>query len=538
MFKVIIADDEPKVCQLIEKLGNWEELGLVVSAVAHNGIDAFNLIKELQPDIVITDIRMPGMDGLELIKRVKEHGLEPYFIIVSGYRHFDYAYNAIKYNVTEYLLKPIKKHELNEVLRKICSSLQANKLRMASEHDIKNQLQKSRLALRGYFVNDVISEPEKLEEKTLDDINREYHLNFQPDYFQAIYIKLDSNTSDDRYLIENKILEKVADIGLKILSEYCHELCAQSTRSGVVIIVNYDENAEPKIKKCLKRLYDKIALYVGIFGNISLTIGVGEAQRQPAFTGKSFRSAADAVRCRLVMGINRILCAADLKFTGRENVELINLKREKQLANIFETLDTEAFSIWLGEVFSGFAADAASNPLPIFAACEKIATILVQSTRDFEPEPGTGASFLHKFTTGLDEVKSIHEMHAFVRQMAIDYLTLLLEGRRLQDNKPVRVAKQYIAEHYREQIKLEDVARQVHLNPVYFSTIFKKETGMNFSDYLINYRLDVAKDLLKTTGLSMAEIAGAVGYLDTKYFSKLFTKVVGIKPSEYRKLYS
>jgi two-component system response regulator YesN len=100
------------------------------------------------------------------------------------------------------------------------------------------------------------------------------------------------------------------------------------------------------------------------------------------------------------------------------------------------------------------------------------------------------------------------------------------------------VAKQYIAEHYREQIKLEDVARQVHLNPVYFSTIFKKETGMNFSDYLINYRLDVAKDLLKTTGLSMAEIAGAVGYLDTKYFSKLFTKVVGIKPSEYRKLYS
>ena len=538
MFKVVIADDEPKVCQLIEKLGNWEELDLVVSAVAHNGIDALTLVKDLQPDIVITDIRMPGLDGLELIKKVKEQGLEPHFIIVSGYRHFDYAYNAIKYNVTEYLLKPIKKQELNEVLKKICGSLQADRLKLAGEHEIRQQLQQSRLTLHGYFVNDVMHDPEKLEGKTLAEINREYQLNFQPGCFQAIYIKLDSSTSDDRPLIENRILEKITETGFKILGEYCHELCAQSTQTGVVFLVNYSESAEQEIKKCLKRLYEKVALYIGIFGNLSLTIGVGETQVQPAFAGRSFRSATDAVRRRLALGINRILCAADLKCSGRENGELLNLKREKQLANIFEAMDVEAFCDWLGEVFSEFALNAAPDPLPLFTACEMIAAILVQATRGLAPETGTESSFLHKFTTGLDEVKSIHEMHAYVRRAVTDYLALLLEGRRLQDNKPVRVAKQYIAEHYREQIKLEDVARQVHLSPVYFSTIFKKETGMNFSDYLISYRLDVAKELLKTTGLSMAEIAGAVGYLDTKYFSKLFSKVVGIKPSEYRKLYS
>ncbi|MEG2731993.1 MAG: response regulator, partial [Clostridium sp.] len=119
MLKVIVADDEEKICQLIVKLVDWTSLGMEVAAIASNGIEAMEKIISLKPDIVITDIRMPGYDGLELIKRAKSEGINTEFIIISGYRHFEYAQNAIRYGVGDYLLKPIKKDELMDALKRI-----------------------------------------------------------------------------------------------------------------------------------------------------------------------------------------------------------------------------------------------------------------------------------------------------------------------------------------------------------------------------------------------------------------------------------
>ncbi|MEG1575342.1 MAG: response regulator, partial [Clostridium sp.] len=118
MLKVIVADDEEKICQLIVKLVDWTSLGMEVAAIASNGIEAMEKIISLKPDIVITDIRMPGYDGLELIKRAKSEGINTEFIIISGYRHFEYAQNAIRYGVGDYLLKPIKKDELMDALKR------------------------------------------------------------------------------------------------------------------------------------------------------------------------------------------------------------------------------------------------------------------------------------------------------------------------------------------------------------------------------------------------------------------------------------
>ena len=112
LLKVIIADDEDKVCQLIYGLIDWESLGMEVIGIAHNGLEALEMVKTLEPDLMITDIRMPGYDGLELIERSKEISDTLEFIIISGFRHFEYAQHAIKYGVGDYLLKPIKKEEL------------------------------------------------------------------------------------------------------------------------------------------------------------------------------------------------------------------------------------------------------------------------------------------------------------------------------------------------------------------------------------------------------------------------------------------
>ena len=119
MCRVIIADDEPKVLLLIRNLIQWEELGLELVATANDGISALDLIEELHPDIVITDIRMPGYDGIELIERAKALDSRIDFIIISGYRHFNYAQKAIRFGVEDYLLKPLKALEINQTLRKM-----------------------------------------------------------------------------------------------------------------------------------------------------------------------------------------------------------------------------------------------------------------------------------------------------------------------------------------------------------------------------------------------------------------------------------
>ena len=118
-LKVVIVDDEERICQLIQALINWEEMGLQVEGMAHNGIDACEVVRKVRPDILITDIRMPGCSGLELIEKVKKTCPELEIIVISGYAHFEYAQQAIKFGVGHYLLKPINRAELTETLEKL-----------------------------------------------------------------------------------------------------------------------------------------------------------------------------------------------------------------------------------------------------------------------------------------------------------------------------------------------------------------------------------------------------------------------------------
>ena len=133
-MRVILADDEQKVCQLIYDLVHWEDYGMTVVGMAYNGLDTLDLIKKQRPDLVITDIKMPGCDGLELIRRVKDLQEKMDFIIISGYRFFEYAQNAIKYGVSDYLLKPIKQEELINTLKKMQEKYNARQERMTEEN--------------------------------------------------------------------------------------------------------------------------------------------------------------------------------------------------------------------------------------------------------------------------------------------------------------------------------------------------------------------------------------------------------------------
>lgn len=144
MLKVIIADDEKMICSLISQLLDWEELGYEIIGMAHTGIDALEMITEKKPDVVISDIRMPGYDGLELIKRTKEAGIEAEFVMISGFKQFEYAQNAMKYGVKYYLLKPIEEDKLKEIVQEIYEDIQKRKEHEIYEKNLKSEIKETR----------------------------------------------------------------------------------------------------------------------------------------------------------------------------------------------------------------------------------------------------------------------------------------------------------------------------------------------------------------------------------------------------------
>jgi two-component system response regulator YesN len=186
MWKVMIVDDEKLICKLVQALVEWDKLGMQMAAQAENAIQALDMLQQYRPDILITDIRMPGMDGLELIKNAKKICPELEIIIISGYAHFEYARNALSLGVGNYLLKPIKQDELNETLRKIGERLDAKKsaqgMEMAERRVSESDVNRLRYALLKDLVEDAYN-------PTAVQLQENYYFKAEADCYQAIVVK-------------------------------------------------------------------------------------------------------------------------------------------------------------------------------------------------------------------------------------------------------------------------------------------------------------------------------------------------------------
>ncbi len=217
MLKVLIADDEEKICQLIEKLIDWQALDMKLSGVANNGIEALERIEALSPDVVITDIRMPGYDGLDLVKKTRELNVGVEFVIISGYRHFEYAQTAIKYGVSDYLLKPIKKQELTETLEKIRVRYNEKSEQLTYEERVRLARKSDAERLRTtWFSNVLYRDRSEQDCSSLEEINKQYYYQLKQGCFQIVCVKFDGISMPDEKNLEF-LTEKTTQIAEQML---------------------------------------------------------------------------------------------------------------------------------------------------------------------------------------------------------------------------------------------------------------------------------------------------------------------------------
>lgn len=536
-MKVIIADDEEKICQLIAHLGDWDNMDMEIAAIVHSGTDALAAIRRHKPDIVITDIRMPGCDGLELIKKAKDALPSVEFIIISGYRHFEYAQTAIRYGVKDYLLKPIKKAELNGTLKRMRDAYRERNERLTQEELFRITLQNDIDRLRAGFFSDVLLQKRiDTQELTMELVNERYHYQFAPGCFQIAVIKIDG--VDAKIPMNQEFLrEKVLEAFNSRIKEYCFdsEICLEGYSCYAVL--NYRETDGKTVRRVMKQILDFLLLQNDIFERLRVTVGIGSIESEINRIHRSLKTAVRAVEERLIKGTNRMLecdsvsssSFADsgvfLEFNQNFSNALTNLNEDGALAAIDRLKDTMVS----GNEISGH---------DILQMAKEVIHIYIFTARQNGFPLEIGETFVEDYVRALDDMSSTDEIFAYARSVVGSSYQSLLEKKRTEDNKPIRFAKQYIRENYGKPISLESVSELAGFNPTYFSTLFKKETGLTFTEYLLQTRMDAAKDLLKDTNLNISVICERVGYSDHKYFSKTFTRLTGLKPNQYRKLYS
>jgi len=530
MYKVLISDDEIRICKLIRNLIDWESLGAEVIGIANDGLSAYDMIFEKKPDIVITDIRMPGCDGLEMIRRVREKEINTDFIIISGYQQFDYAQKAIRYGVEDYILKPINERELTDMLRKVISQNDRKRSFVQNQERTEEELRKSNQLMKKNVLNDMLNNMNGAGTNSgalgMDEAMT----------VQAVLIKPDIDCNIEQFETYRALLQKTEEQADKVFTEAGCNYISTVKDEGVYMIFSLHDNEDIESKfRLVKR--NLMVQNSAFFPKFTITVGVGERKDGMAGLPISIRDARHAMLNRIFLGTGEIIRRSDFRIQEPLKTEEIftHSIRSRFLERI-EVFDFEGLKMIIESIGMSSYKFKNSDGRFVERLSDMILTTYLFGTTALHDEKDTEdlkekwrKTFLLCVTS-----KEVFEQLSLILE---ENLKMLLEQNNRAQAKPVMEAKAYLQEHYRESIRLEDISNMEGFNSTYFSTLFKKETGQNFSDYLIELRVNRAKILLTDSNLSVSDIAEEVGYQDLKYFSRIFKRLTGLNPTEYRRLY-
>ncbi len=540
MLKVIISDDEVKVIQLIRYLVSWDQFDMQIAGTANDGQKALELICAEKPDIVITDIRMPSIDGIQLIQRTLELGIHPFFIIISGYGEFAYAQKAISLGVEDYLLKPLKRKELEAVLLKIQKKYQSRQQIAQKESFLLSQLNESQEKIKNNLLTELLINKNSLI-PTMDTISlqKEYGCSFTEAVTELLVLHIFTGSVENTTVNSEErgfLLPKLEKELKNRLAPFCADFICTQYKENVICLINRSQQAEEQITSALLKLKISILGYQNIYPDMRISVGVSSISLPLSDFDSSYQEAQTALLDRFNRYDQFLLIHHASGYAQDLAASLITSQDQRELISCIELIDIPDFTKKLEEIRRHLLPYLSDGSL-VYSCYSKLAEIFLFGIKSYNSGEFSNGLNMDFLLSAFDHLFTFDEIYQWFSETCKTLLIQYSEGRKTLENKPIRLAKQYIMEHYNETITLEIVSREIGFNPAYFSTVFLKSTGQHFMDYLKEVRISNAKTMLLNTNKSIAEIASAVGYSDLKYFSRLFRKLTHLTPSEYRKLY-
>lgn len=534
VLKAIISGDKKKTNQMILELIDWNTLGIEVVGITESSDEALELIMKNAPDIVILSARFMNMNMPQIAQRFEGQSA-PAYIVISGTRSFDSVYNALKYGVEEYLIGHTDICKLRSALEKICGRRLEDEARAKTEIYERRIFDLTKSIIRKNFMMNLFSEDNSDALETIDSLNSGFLFNFRPGFFEVVIIRPDFKPGTDLDIgMVIKLLEEFGAIVDEQFEKICFEHVWHHRHGEIVCVFNYLGNMMVEYKILFERL-SKLMMdrQDGV-----LTIAVGTRVYEPMNIPASMKAAKTALEYRICLGNDSIIVFDGCSFEPGDISEIITQEHERQIKNCVEALYSKGLSVVIDELFDRIDSLEGNCPSLYYSTGHRVCEIVVESIKASGGLHNNKNAILDESSRIISSSYNPAMLRGSVNAWCVGLLESTYFDRDAQEIRAIRIAKAYICDHYMDQLKLKDVALEVNLNPSYFSTLFKKELGINYNDYLIGRRIEAAKQLLCHTTLSISQITERIGYSDSKYFSRLFVKNVGIRPSEYRRLYS
>ncbi|XEC94404.1 response regulator [Paenibacillus tarimensis] len=485
MHTVLIADDEPWVVYRIREMIEWERLGYTVIGEAHNGLSALETILEKKPDVVISDIRMPGLNGIELLEQIRLHDLRSSVILISGYSEFEYAQKALRLGAFEYLLKQVDKDKLTDALERLKETLAE-----------KQKAQKGQELL----LDDLFEIFESDENNKMQNFLASRGIECEHPHFRFISCLYEHASFSDAG-------ERQAAVpGIRYLR-------FRTGQNKLSFLINYDELKHPA--GLLDFISDHLsgAWCIGISG-----IGVYSAP-----VAKLYQESDIALCSFFVRPESRIIeykpaadHAAALMGTILQIEVAVKEQKPEQVNRLLDEL----------------SAECKERSMQIDQLCALYNQIVLLFYKYYSSTDANYEIEYMNYYQIFRQYSSIEELFeklkAVFRQQTGEELHI--------SNEMVKKIIEYIDASFTEDIMLVDLSKKFNITVGYVSALMKKETGKTYMEYVMNKRLSLAKELLQDTSLTIQEIVELVGYRDYFHFNKIFKKYFGITPGKFRKL--
>lgn len=545
MYKLILVDDEEDVREGVVREVDWEAIGFEVIEKAENGREALEMVERLQPDVVVTDIQMPFMNGLQLAEAIRERFPTIKLIILTGHDEFEYAQRAIKLHIDEYVLKPFSAQELINALLKVKGQIQEEVAHRENVQLLMEHYRKSMPVLKENFLATLMNR--KLPREEVYEKAANYGIEMSGKSFVAAVMSIDGVLIPEEELENRGELSKsvslkyspdqalkyfaLLNITEEIVDKHRLGLVFMHNDQVVVLSVRESENRETALLESMKVL-EEVRQNVEKYLKFTLTVGIGTVMKDVTKISYSYEDAVLALDYRLILGNNRIISIDDVEMRSVEKVRFDDVK-EHALTRCIKVGTSQEIRETMDELFQGIEGAVSVKDYQIYLL--EILTCILKAAKDsnLNVDEVFGDNFIP--FTEINKFTSLEEAKHWLAELCASMMNHIATDRQYTYKNLVEMAKEYTKNHYHEgDITINKVCGHLHISAGYFSSIFKKETKMTFVNYLNHIRMEAAKEMLRSTDMKALEIAEKVGYADANYFSFSFRKNVGVSPKEYR----
>ena len=526
MYRFLMVDDEEIVRRGFRRKIDWTSLDFEFLEPCENGEQAIEAIEALHPDVVMTDIAMPRVDGLSVAAYAAEHHPDIVIVILSGYDEFEYARKAIKSNVFEYVLKPVTSRDLTGLLGRLKVRLDFLQRSREETKSLEQRAEAAASLVRTRTLVDLVSGSAKLTDARFQEI-----FGFSPQGLAcAVLIAEDDPDGAGEQVVPTRLTTAAAEVAGSARRVLCFS--PAEGREAVLVL----EQDAPSCSRLAAAIAARAAAPAGSSPSSARApiVAMGRPCGSWREAGQSFAEASAALSYRLVAPPGGVFRYRRAREDDPPTLEGLAEQRERtcRAAVAGESAEAELQV----EAFAALLKEAGISPQRVRHEIEALFAAVLDALRDLGVSSAAVAQDLHLDTDlAVQRLRTAEEVRALLVRLS-SYAGSVLDGRNLPAPEwKVRDFKDYVARHYGERaLSVQTIAASLSISASYLSKLVKRHLDRSVVDYLIDYRMERAKELLTTSDLMTYEIAEATGYPDAQYFSTTFKRHIGVTPTEFR----